>query len=85
VSMQSKLPLTLTLSPSDGAKEHISSLAVSSLFGEHLKLAAIFSLSPSDGERVGVRGNFDCIVTAKSCRAHGVMRPVMRFMGSEEH
>jgi hypothetical protein len=63
--MQSKLPLTLTLSPTDGAREHIAPLAASSLFSEHSKLAAIFSLSPSDGERVGVRGISDCMVTAK--------------------
>jgi hypothetical protein len=33
---------------------------------EHSKLMAILSLSPSDGERVGVRGISDCILTAQA-------------------
>ena len=30
---------------------------------DHSQCVAIFSLSPSDGERAGVRGFFDCIIT----------------------
>jgi hypothetical protein len=55
VTIQLNAPLTLTLSPSDREREHhIAMLAASSLFGEHSKVSAIFSLSPSDGERAGV-------------------------------
>jgi oligopeptide transport system substrate-binding protein len=53
--MQSKLPLTPTLSPSDGARERIPALPlhspVESITGREKN-----ALAPSDGERIRVRG-----------------------------
>jgi hypothetical protein len=57
VIIQLNAPLTLTLSTSDGASEHIESLAASSLFSEHSRLTAIFSLSVGRREGWG-EGNF---------------------------
>jgi hypothetical protein len=34
-------------------------------FGEHSRRVLISSLSPSDGERAGVRGFFDCMITLR--------------------
>jgi len=45
--MPSKLPLSLTLSPSDGEREQG--------VGAEVRIG-VFSLSPSDGERVRERG-----------------------------
>jgi len=47
--MQAKLPLSLTLSPSDGEREHV--FDCDSRIGTRF-----FSLSPSDGERARERG-----------------------------
>ena len=58
-------PLTLALSPSDGERESFVCPMSKSPFGDHSRRLPIFSLSPSDGERAGVRGFFDCIVTAE--------------------
>jgi hypothetical protein len=54
--MQLKLPLTLTLSPSDGAREEIAVSHMHSLNSQSIAASKTFSLSPSDGERVRVRG-----------------------------
>ena len=49
--MQMKEPLTLTLPPSDGEREPRRAS-----IGEYLRSRRQFSLSPSNGETVGVRG-----------------------------
>jgi len=54
--MQLKQPLTLALSPSDGERESFCTLFESALSGEWAGAQIGFPLSPSDGERAGVRG-----------------------------
>jgi hypothetical protein len=49
MTIQLNAPLTLTLTPLDGEREHIAALAASSLFSERSKLTAIFSLAKSKG------------------------------------
>ncbi|MBI3853162.1 MAG: hypothetical protein HY298_23170 [Verrucomicrobia bacterium] len=63
--MQTDEPLTLTLSPSDGERERIPAYGRHAPFGDSPQRRRSFTLSPSDGERAGVRGVFNCIVTAK--------------------
>ena len=77
--MQWPQPLTLTLSPSDGAREQPrQSTEVPPLSGR-TPTPGDSSLSPSDGERAGVRGTLDCIVTAqevsteKRCRTSSLI------------
>jgi hypothetical protein len=53
--MQSKLPLTPALSPSNGAREKLAHLRMQSLNGTLTRDSTRNSLSPSDGERVRVR------------------------------
>src|SRR6185436_11000601 len=57
-------PLTPTLSPSDGERGRLWLDQYQSRFGDPRRGAWAFSLSPSDGERVGVRGLLNCIDTA---------------------
>jgi citrate lyase gamma subunit len=57
---------SLTLSPSDGARESMAASNVRSLGSESITDRKRYSLAPSDGERVRERGNFDCILTAKA-------------------
>jgi hypothetical protein len=64
MSIQWNDPLTVAHSPSDGADGERESFSMSnepSLFGDHLQRLPIFSLSPSGGERAGVRGFIDCM------------------------
>jgi hypothetical protein len=63
--MQFNGPLTLTLFPSNGERETARVVSKRALSGECAKGQPVFSLSPSDGERVGVRGISNHIVTAK--------------------
>jgi hypothetical protein len=56
VSMQSENPLTPTLSPSDGEREKIAVSFEDSLNSELAASDSMYSLAPSDGERVRVRG-----------------------------
>src|SRR2546423_11549666 len=53
------------LSPSDGARVDLGTTSAWSRFNESSGARRNFSLSPSEGERGGVRGPFDRIVTAK--------------------
>ncbi len=55
--MQWDAPLTLTLSPSDGAREHESSRWGKSLKGGLERSVGIFSFAPSEGEKAGMRGS----------------------------
>jgi hypothetical protein len=64
--MQLDAPLTLALSPSDGERGLVFWSVQESLFGEEDQPWLRFSFSPSEGEKAGKRGPFDCIVTAKS-------------------
>src|SRR5436190_38937 len=64
VTMQLKRPLTPALSPSEGARETLRCRAKVSPFRERALTRCVFSLAPSEGERAGVRGRFNCIVTA---------------------
>jgi hypothetical protein len=64
-NIQLHKPLSLTLSPSDGAREKIAALRLHSPNGESITVRKKYSLAPSDGERVRERGRFDCILTAK--------------------
>ena len=59
-----KQPLTLALSPSDGERESLCTFSESTPSGEWPGAQIGFSLAPSDGERAGVRGISNCIVTA---------------------
>jgi hypothetical protein len=59
-----RLPLTLTLSPSDGAREKNFANVLDPLFGECSCDITIPSLAPSDGERVRVRGSDNGIAAA---------------------
>ncbi len=63
-AMQWRRPLTLALSPSDGARESVSSLQRHPRFGEPHGRERNASLSPYDGERVGVRGCSHGFVTS---------------------
>ena len=63
--MQSEIPLTPALSPSDGAREKPICAPTHSPDGVVSENVQRESLSPSDGERAGVRGCFNSIVTAK--------------------
>ena len=64
VRMQSNAPLTLTLSPSDGERGWFCSCSIVSPISDFGPVREFFSLSPSDGERVGVRGRANCMDTA---------------------
>ena len=57
VIMQCQSPLTLSLSPSDGARESLHRATENSLISEQIPSHGRTSLSPFDGERVGVRGS----------------------------
>jgi hypothetical protein len=57
--MQSEIPLTPTLSPSDGEREKMAVSFESSRSIEITASVAMCSLAPSDGERVRVRGAFN--------------------------
>ena len=59
VTMQFEQPLTLTLSPSEGEREMVSCRRNRSLDGDARLNTRSDSLSPSDGERVRVRGPFN--------------------------
>ena len=59
-------PLTLTLSPSDGEREIAVPSQVKAFSNDHDSTSEISSLSPSDGERAGVRGGPDSIVPTSS-------------------
>jgi hypothetical protein len=55
--MQLRSPLSPTLFPSDGEREKACWRGVESLNGGNFGIGRKGSLSPSDGERVRVRGN----------------------------
>jgi hypothetical protein len=59
VIMQSNIPLTPALSPSDGEREKIAASLGRSLNGDLSASDKICPLAPSDGERVRVRGSFN--------------------------
>ena len=59
LSMQSDIPLTPALSPSDGEREKMAARLGHSLSSELLLDDEMSSLAPSDGERVRVRGSFN--------------------------
>ena len=63
--MQFEPPLTLTLSHSEGEREKTSYRHAQSPDGDTILNARRDSLSPSDGERVRVRGAFNQIVIGK--------------------
>src|SRR5690242_19910081 len=63
VTMQLKRPLTLALSPWYGAREWLWLFCASTPFGEGAAAQVAFTLPPSDGERAGVRGISNRIVT----------------------
>src|SRR5436190_38940 len=63
VTMQLKRPLTPALSPSEGAREKTQRVSARSLNGDTFARQRKVSLAPSEGERAGVRGRFNCIVT----------------------
>jgi hypothetical protein len=54
--INSRNPLTLTLSPSEGAREQLPASELSSPFRSYPPTHDNFSLSPAEGERAGVRG-----------------------------
>ena len=61
-----------------------SPVSADALFGEAIGIPQGGSLSPSDGERVGVRGAFNCVVTDEfRVPAHTTVQPgpttVIRF------
>jgi len=62
--MQMKQLLTLALSPSDGEREALGAFSENTPSGECAAAQVGFTLAPSDGERAGVRGISNCIVTA---------------------
>ena len=65
VRIQLHAPLTLTLSPPDGEREFLSAFKAASPSGDRARRHQISSLSPSEREKVGVRGGSNCIVAAQ--------------------
>jgi hypothetical protein len=57
--MQLDIPLTPALSPSDGEREKMAASVERSHDSEPAGRDDIYSLAPSDGERVRVRGSFN--------------------------
>ena len=55
VTIQWNEPLTLTLSPSDGERESLGAFNVASPSGDRARRHEIFSLSPSEAEKIEVR------------------------------
>ena len=51
-----------------GERESLHAIEVASPSGDRARRHEVFSLSPSEGERVRVRGGSNCIVTAKKMR-----------------
>jgi hypothetical protein len=68
--MQWNQTLTPALSLSEREREKLPPSSVESLFGDSSTRREVFSLAPSDGERVGARGTFHCIDTAKHSTRH---------------
>ena len=62
--MKLPLPLTLALSPSDGAREHRTQRWVSPSMMSRIRALASLSFSPSEEEKAGMRGSLDCIETS---------------------
>src|SRR5215470_17248155 len=61
--MQLNGPLSPALSPSEGEREKAPRVSARSLNGERSEPERKSSLSPSEGERAGERGPFNCMVT----------------------
>src|SRR5437867_10582061 len=67
--MQSSKILTPALSLSESERVNLRPPLGESPFGDRSATREFFSLAPSDGERVGVRGAFTCIVPANLSRS----------------
>ena len=57
--------LTLTLFQSDGERESLRAFNVASRSGDRARRHEIFSLSPSEREKVKERGGLNCIASAQ--------------------
>src|SRR5436190_24376135 len=83
--MQLNGPLSPALSPSEGEREKTPRAFARSPNSEDFEKATKLSLSPSEGERAGERGPFNCIDTvesgAKSSVLEGDLRNAQPFNG----